>query len=871
MLTGILLLALHAGFAQSQALDPALLQSLTPEQREQVLKNLSGASGPEEAAAAPEAARDVPQPLPPPAPPAGPDTPAEQLKPFGYDLFQGEAASFTPVTEIPVPHDYVLGPGDILKVQMFGNEVGTHTLTVSRDGAINFPKLGPIEAAGLRFDAFRELIEKRVANEMIGVKVNVSLGRLRSIRVFVVGDAARPGSYTISSLSTMTNALVLSGGVSPVGSLRDIQLKRKGRLVARLDLYDLLLRGDSSRDARLMPGDVLFIPPVGKRVTIAGHVKRPAIYEIRGETTVEKVVELAGGLLPSAALGAVQIERFEDAGKKLQQLDLTSPDVAQMEVRDGDILRLRPLYAQVEQRVELLGHLKYPGSYPWTPGLKLSQLLGAAQVLPSGLDAELYSPLALLERTTALTGLREWRTLNLPDILSGKADEALQAGDLLVVFTRSDIEFLSSPQVRRLLLGTFQAKTKRDALAAGAAGRQTLADPASCAGLQALGATLGSQQADRFAALAAALRNTQEGAIETTECPVVFQRAAGALPFLLEHATAVLGEVRRPGFYPLAQELSLREAIQLAGGLTPDSDLDNIEYLSYAVDPQSIANQPRYMRLRLAETGDSDRSLAPGDIVTVRPRFLDQEIGVVEVRGEVRFPGRYNIIKGETLSQLLQRAGGFTENAYPYGAVFTRVSAREAETASFRRAAAELENTLITAVTSGSFAKESGTAPIQMLGELIGRLRTETPIGRVVIEADPEVLARHPEKNTRLEPGDALFIPKKPATVTVAGQVLNPSNIPHDSGNDARDYVKRAGGLADAADDDRVFVVLPNGTAQHVSLSFWGGGAEIPPGSTIVVPRDATPINPLVLTERVLGIFRDLAISAAAIVTITSR
>ena len=194
----------------------------------------------------------------------------EALKPFGYDLFEGAPSTFAPVSDIQVPKDYIVGPGDTLVVQLYGNDPHTYELTVERDGRINFPKIGPIMVSDMTFDAARETIEDRVGHQLIGTRVSVTMGDLRSIRVFVLGEAEKPGSYTVSGLSTMTNALFVSGGVKKIGSLRNIQLKRDGRLVSTLDLYDLLLHGDTSNDRQLLPGDVIFIPPIGKTVSVYG-------------------------------------------------------------------------------------------------------------------------------------------------------------------------------------------------------------------------------------------------------------------------------------------------------------------------------------------------------------------------------------------------------------------------------------------------------------------------------------------------------------------------------------------------------------------------------------------------------------------------
>src|SRR6185436_7945497 len=239
------------------------------------------------------------------------------LKPFGYDLFKDSASTFAPGNEIPVPADYIVGAGDQLSVQLFGSTNRTLRLMVGRDGRVNFPELGPINVAGQTFARVAADIENRVARQMIGVRASVGMVDTRSIRVFVMGEANRPGSYTVSGLGTITSALYASGGLKPFGSLRDIQLKRAGAVIRRLDLYDLLLRGDTSDDAKILSGDVIFIPPVSATVAVDGEVHRPAIYEIKGPTTVTDIVRLAGGMTAEADRGRAALVRVNDARQRV--------------------------------------------------------------------------------------------------------------------------------------------------------------------------------------------------------------------------------------------------------------------------------------------------------------------------------------------------------------------------------------------------------------------------------------------------------------------------------------------------------------------------------------------------------------------------
>jgi protein involved in polysaccharide export with SLBB domain len=305
----------------------------------------------------------------------------EALQPFGYDLFERTARPFRVDTDIPVPADYVIGPGDSINVQLFGSQNTEHFLPVTRDGTINFPEIGPINVSGLTFAQMRDTIQQRVTEQMIGVRASITLGELRSIRVFVVGDVERPGSYTVSGLSTMTNALYASGGVKRIGSLRNVALRRDGTTVATLDLYDLLLRGDTRGDARLQSGDAVFVPPIGPTVTVDGEVRRPAVYEVKSEESVAELIALAGGLNAGANQAGVKLERVvPNRGTTVQDVDLAGSG-RQTTVRDGDVLRIPANLEQLENSVRLTGNVFEPGLYQWRQGMRLRDLLPAPEVV----------------------------------------------------------------------------------------------------------------------------------------------------------------------------------------------------------------------------------------------------------------------------------------------------------------------------------------------------------------------------------------------------------------------------------------------------------------------------------------------------------
>lgn len=821
---------------------------------------------------------------------------------FGYDVFRRPATKSL-TANISVPSDYLLGPGDSLQVQLFGKVNRTLKLPVSRDGQISLPELGPITVAGMRFEDVIETIERRVAQEMIGNQVSVTFGTLRSIPVFVLGDVSAPGSYTVSALSTVTSALIASGGFSRVGSLRRVQLKRGGRLVRDIDLYDLLLKGDSSGDVRLQPGDVIFVPPVGRQVTVEGEVKRPAIYEMKGSLTVAGAFDLAGGLRASSEASTAQIERIETQGKRvLLSLDLRSEDSAQLVLQDGDRIVVRKVASRAERSVTLEGPVKYPGDYPLELNPDVHTLLDRAQLDFGQADADPYTSYALIERRNPRGAGRRYlafsvqKTLEAPD-----AALSLQEGDRVLLFSRKDIAFLNSSFVRSALSGDETSLIRCRSLAAlapltnGPRGQRLLSavlgdqsfvsqkvderksvdqKKAAREDLDSAETRLEKPNPAMDAAAAESARKDAEELREdkkkTAVCPEVFENNPQIIAQLLDQSIGIFGEVRQSGIYPLASESSLTEVLEIAGGLTREADPARIEYVSYQTGVSSGTIE--YQTLSLANSAGSATRLSAGDSLQIRPRYVGRELGSVQLNGEFKLPGRYTILRGETLSQLMERAGGLTEFAYPYGAVLTRESARRLEQQSLKRTTQELQDALVTTITSGALGGGNGSSAADFLKLLIAQVETARPVGRIVIEADPAILNVRSEMDIRLEPGDEITIPKRPTSVTVAGQVLSPGSVAFIAGDSASDYIEKAGGDTQYADLDQAFVVYPNGQAKALNLSFWNFREEsVPPGSYLVIPRDTPPVYSLFLTEKIASIFSNLAVSAAALSTITNN
>lgn len=302
---------------------------------------------------------------------------------FGHNLFSGVPSTFAPVDRVPVTPDYVVGPGDEIVIRAWGQVDIDYRATIDRNGAINIPRVGNINISGIQYKDLEGFLRSAVGRVFRNFELNVTLGQLRSIQVFVVGQARRPGSYTVSSLSTLVNALFASGGPTPRGSMRAIQLKRGDKVVTEFDFYDLLLKGDKSKDAKLLPGDVIYIPPVGGLVAMTGSVNEPAVYEIKSGASLGAMVDFAGGFTTTAEGNKATVERIADRKtRKVEEIALDKSGLARP-LRDGDLVRIYALIPKFDNAVTLRGNVARPGRFPWREGLRVRDIIPDKEALIS--------------------------------------------------------------------------------------------------------------------------------------------------------------------------------------------------------------------------------------------------------------------------------------------------------------------------------------------------------------------------------------------------------------------------------------------------------------------------------------------------------
>ena len=511
------------------------------------------------------------------------------LKPFGHDLFKESTANFAPVTDVPVPSDYVVGPGDQLNVQLFGSQNRNLRLVVGRDGRISFPELGPIAVGGRSFQSVATDIERRVEQQMIGVRASVGMGDTRSIRVFVMGEANRPGSYTVSGLSTMSSALYAAGGIKPFGSLRDIQLKRQGAIVRRFDLYDLLLRGDTGDDTKLLPGDVIFIPPVATTVAVDGEVHRPAIYEIRGNASVADVIQLAGGLTSEADSSRAALVRVnEKRARVVVNVPIADAGGRSELVRNGDSLRILRLRPTLDLGVTVEGHVFRPTPVAWHEGLRLTDVIGSVDELKPNADLNYILIRRELPPDRRVVILSADLAAALRDPSSAKNVQLTPRDRVIVFDTESGREQLISPildEVRRQSRINLPSEIVRIDGRVKARGDYPLEPKMRVSDLLRAG---GGLQDAAYGAKAELTRYRIDGDSRQTQLvevdlaaimggdhsadlllqPFDFLNVKEVPEWSEQEQVTLMGEVRFPGNYPIQRGETLRSVLDRAGGLT---------------------------------------------------------------------------------------------------------------------------------------------------------------------------------------------------------------------------------------------------------------------------------------------------------------
>jgi len=697
------------------------------------------------------------------------------LTQFGYNLFRTAVSTFAPVTDVPVGPDYVIGPGDRFNISLWGRIEGSYQVEVNRNGEITLPKVGAIKVWGLTLSELKKTIHDQLSRYYSGFQMNITMGKLRTIRVFIVGEAQMPGSYSLSSLSTVYNALFAAGGPSKRGTMRNIKLMRNGTAIKTVDLYDFLLKGDRSQDERLQSGDTIFVSMIGPVVGIAGSVMRPAIYEMKEKITLGELFDLAGGVTSVGYLQRVQIERIVAHVRRIvEDFNLSkypnAPQLAKIMLKDRDLVKISPILPGIQKVVYLNGHVKRPGGYELKDGMKLLDLISSFdQLLP-----EPYLDYADIIRLIPPDFHPETISFNLGSLLRGDPSQNIELWehDRVTVYSRESLQ----------------------------------------------------------------------------EIPRV----------------TISGAVQNPGKYRLLDNMRVKDLIYNAGNLKRSAYLPEAEITRLLKTEEGVTSRIIEINVgeALKENSAHNIPLKVDDYLFIReiPEWYTDK--VVTVRGEVKFPGIYSFSKGERLSSILERAGGFTEYAYLKGAFFMRESARRIQEERIKRFIDQLEEDILETQArsaEAALSEKDVKALEQSLvvrKEMLRKLRAAKVTGRVVIALGTLDTFKGSKYDLELENGDALTIPLKPGIVNVLGSVYNPTSIIYAKGKTVDFYLNTVGGPTPDAEKDEIYIIRANGTvisktqkgssglawdsetSRWVSSSFMS--SKISPGDTILVPIKIT-------------------------------
>jgi len=725
---------------------------------------------------------------------------------FGASLFEQVPATFAPLDRVPVSQDYIIGPGDSLQLTVWGQINFTRRLVVDRSGDVFLPEVGRLALAGLKYGDAAPVFRSGIARVYKSFDLSIAMDRLRSIQVFVMGEARRPGTYTVSSLSTLVNAIFESGGPSSRGSMRNIELRRGDQTVHEFDLYDLLVRGDKSNDARLAPGDVILIPAAGARVAIAGSVERPGIYELRKGSSLGEVLQLAGGLSPMAAVQEAVLERIsKGAALEVQRITLNDAGRA-TELRSGDIVRLIPVVPRFENAVTLRGNVANPGRFPWQTGMRISDLIpsrealltraywtGQNQLTSGGQDQLDPLKIAAMEQNPepgtprsgppgsgppAQTNLQaaSWNSQQSQRALTGAApnfrEETRQTHNdsSLGAATSSD----DVPPVRTFLptnvIQPSVPEVNWDYAVIERLDHATLAT-------HLIPFDLGKivLQHDQTANLP----------LEPGDVVTIFSKADFTVPRAQQtRQVRVEGEVLRAGVYTVAPGETLRSLVENAGGLTPNA---------YLYGAQLTRESTRHEQQK-----------------------------------------RYDDFLNQLDKDVNQSAANLS------GRVVSTEQAATAQTSIINQR------------------------------ELVDRLRKIPVSGRVVLDLAPNSRGPEALPDLPLENGDRLYIPSRPSTVNVVGTVFEQAAFLYDEDLHVGDYLKKAGGPTRSADKGHMFVIRADGSvvAKSTNTGMFAKNFQtlaMHPGDTLVVP---TQINKTTFARGLMDwsqIFSNLALGAAAI------
>ncbi|MCX5751929.1 MAG: SLBB domain-containing protein [Candidatus Saganbacteria bacterium] len=711
----------------------------------------------------------------------------QNLQLFGYSLFRQAASTFVPSDNALVGEEYLIGPGDAFTITLWGISEGIFKVNVNRDGTIVLPKAGVIAVAGMSFGQLQEYLQSIMGKYFEGVNVAVTMDKIRSINIYIVGEVARPGSYSLSSLSSVYSALFSAGGPTKQGTLRNIQLIRNDKIIAYIDLYDFLLKGDRKQDRRIESGDTIFVPMIGPVVGVAGSVNRPGIFEIKGTPKLKDVIWLAGELTPTSDLSRIQIERLIAHEKKVvmdKNLSLYQEDKKLMgfSIQDRDFIQVFNVPVGVQNVVNLDGNVVTPGRYEWKEGMKLKDLF------PSGyadLKPQPFEEYGYIIRYVPPDFHEQNVSFNLKNLLEGDQQEniLLSKGDRVRIF----------------------------------------------------------------------------GLGELKEKPYV----------------EITGFVKKPGRYDYRDGMTVKDLVFQSGNVAADAYGKEIEVYRSVVKDEKVDHIRFIVDLNKVMANDpkDNMNLQNMDRVNIR-KIQDWYWGKVTITGQVKFPGEYPIMKGEKLSSVLERAGGYTDKAYLFGATFTRQEVKTLQNDRLTQAMDQIETNVLRQQIQQSnigVIQSQQAATNNYAQQLLDNLKQTKLEGRVIIKLSDLNSFKGSQYDVELKDGDTLNLPFKPSSVSIIGEVYNPAGVLYQEDKNISYYLDKVGGSTSNGDINSLYVIKADGSVLSKSAGnldlFW---SRLSPGDVMIVPpRFEKPVDGFKVVQDISKLIFELVMTIAVVKSAT--
>jgi len=798
----------------------------------------------------------------------------QELKLYGHDIFSGYSNDFNFYDSLPLGDSYKIKIGDRLKISLFGGFTFDKVLVVNMTGSIVIADIGEFQLAGLTYTEASLKIKDEISKQYVGTEGYISLEQIRSKQIFALGNVKSPGTYALNAFGSPLNALISAGGVEKDSSLRSIQVLRDNKIINTIDLYDLLISGDvSSTDFLLNDGDSILVSGLKARASIIGEVIRPSIYEIVENESLEQLLKFALGTTPFADLSNISVERLLPSG---QSTIISPKNTSNFLLKNGDKVIVNSSKGDKINSVLVSGALRNTGEY----SLQDAPNLGSIIKIKTDLLNNTYVGFAVIKRLNYLS--KSYRMINFNLSSQAELDKInLYSGDKVFVFSQNDIAFTQSKEVSSYLHNNTNQSFESS--------RQSMSlngNPLLEANLLASGNLEKLEQEYSLAAnllshkclIALDVLNEKPisnlieaklkifPATRSMECTNIFQQNSDLLPILLINSIPVVGNVRFPGLYPSSATLDAETLFNIAGGFLL-SKLNTLPVFEIGMRGRGFGSYD-YTDLKGLTN------------ITMLNLQLDQasmQNGYVRLTGEFENPGIYPITNDTRLSDIIERAGGISSQAYPLGGIFTRESIKASELNALQRSKAELSEILSSAVASG-YLQQNSTDLISLIS-LMTSLDDAKAVGRLVTELNPVKIETTPSLDIEVHDGDEIYMPKLVNTVTIVGQVLNPVTVPHKAGENFDYYLRLAGGTKKEADRSKIYALQPNGVSLRRKNGF-----KIPvlpfmpferddilPGGTLVVPRQARPLDSLALVETITPVLANLSVTAASIAAISKN